>query len=247
MLVVKGELCVRKNKLLKVASSLESVLVYYTYCFLTQPFNLSDSDNQDLFYSIWPQFPRYFGSKCPHFVELFCKQSQISASFIVCSLIPNDHFLSIHCVQSSKKTTRSLCRPCPCVFSWTLSGELHPTHIQSSTLGSLVVASPSGLFTGCTCLLQLQLLMCKCALTPTLPRCGRLSAWSANLHPGSLNLLLSTTEGETYTISLIHRGVVRTKGITLNNPHLFGTLFLKLFWNSFFLNFILFSHHTVHH
>lgn len=68
MLVIKGELCVRKNKLLKVASSLESVLVYYTYYFLTQPFNFSDSDNQDLFYNIWPQFPSYFGSKCLHLV-----------------------------------------------------------------------------------------------------------------------------------------------------------------------------------
>lgn len=138
--------------------------------FLTQPFNLSDSDNQGLFYSIWLQLPKCLGSKRPHFVWVIL-QTVSNFCFIYCLWFdPNDHFLSIHCVQSSKKTARILCKPCLCVFSWSLSRELHPTHIPSSTLGSLVGGSPSAHLTECTCLLPLQLPMCKCPLTPPMPR-----------------------------------------------------------------------------
>ena len=90
------------------------------------------------------------------------------------------------------------------------------------------MGSPSAHLTECTCLLPLQLPMCKCPLTPPLPLRGRLSVWIANLHPGSLTLLLSTTEGETHTFSLTHRGVVRTTEITLNNPHYFGHFISKI-------------------
>lgn len=170
MLVIKGELCVRKDQLSKVASSMESVLVYCNYY---SWLSLSTSQIQITrvsfivsgfsFLNVWDQ-------NVPILFELSCKQSPISASFIVCGLIPNDHFLSIHCVQSSKKTARILCKPCLCVFSWSLSRELHPTHIPSSTLGSLVGGSPSAHLTECTCLLPLQLPMCKCPLTPPMPR-----------------------------------------------------------------------------
>ena len=118
------------------------------------------------------------------------------------------------------------------VFSPRHRLESHPTHIQSSTLGSLVVGHPqhssqdAPASYNCSCL-------CANVLSPQpLPHHRRVRAWTTNLHPGSRTLLLSNTEGETYTFSLTHRGVVRTKEITLNNSHLFGILFLKLFWDS---------------
>lgn len=58
------------------------------------------------------------------------------------------------------------------------------------------------------------------------PEC--LNSWS----PSRFSDFFSTPPKGRHIFSLTHRGVVRAKEITMNNPHLFGIFSLKLFWNS---------------